>query len=151
MIKDKKSKVALFFLCSYIVLVPIINGFLKILEKCFGTKLGTIDISIFNLFTVIFRNRIILIAWIAINSIIILSLKNILTTRKNAKIEIEGINLKKKDGTFGTADWANKEEIQEYLSINKRDGIILGETEEQEIITLPADTYLNKNIAVFRL
>lgn len=55
---------------------------------------------------------------------------------------------KKKDGTFGTADWGNKQEIQEYLSIGKRDGII-GETDEQEIITLPMNTYLNKNIAVF--
>lgn len=72
-----------------------------------------------------------------------------MTTIKNRKIEVEGINLKKKDGTFGTADWGSKEEIQEYLSIGKRDGIILGETDEQEIITLPMNTYLNKNIAVF--
>lgn len=78
-----------------------------------------------------------------------ISCKNISTTKQNAKIEVEGVNLKKKDGTFGTADWGNKQEIQEYLSIGKRDGIILGETDEQEIITLPMNTYLNKNIAVF--
>ncbi|MCI8519185.1 MAG: type IV secretory system conjugative DNA transfer family protein [Clostridia bacterium] len=57
--------------------------------------------------------------------------------------------LKKKTGTFGTANWATKKEIQEYLSIGKRDGIILGETEDGEVITLPINTYLNKNIAVF--
>lgn len=147
--KEKKIKISLFFLISYIILVPLINGFMKILEKAFNANLNTIDINVLNLFTVIFRNGKILITWIILNLIILLVIKSIITTKKNAKIEVEGVNLKKKDGTFGTADWGNKEEIQEYLSIGKRDGIILGETEEQEIITLPMDTYLNKNIAVF--
>lgn len=146
---DKKVKIPLFFLFSYIILVPMINGFMKILEKCFNTNLNTIDINLLNLFTVIFRNGTIFITWIILNAIIILVAKNVIVTKQNAKIEVEGINLKKKDGTFGTADWGSKEEIQEYLSIGKRDGIILGETEEKEIITLPMDTYLNKNIAVF--
>ena len=122
---------------------------MKILEKCFNTNLNTIDINFLNLFTVIFRNGTIFIIWVILNLIIILVAKNISTTKHNAKIEVEGVNLKKKDGTFGTADWGNKQEIQEYLSIGKRDGIILGETDEQEIITLPMNTYLNKNIAVF--
>ncbi len=146
---DKKVKIPLLFLFSYIILVPMINGFMKILEKCFNTNLNTIDINLLNLFTVIFRNGTIFITWIILNAIIILVAKNVIVTKQNAKIEVEGINLKKKDGTFGTADWGSKEEIQEYLSIGKRDGIILGETEEKEIITLPMDTYLNKNIAVF--
>lgn len=146
---NKKAKIALFFLLSYVVLIPIINGFMKILEKSFQTNLNTIDINLLNLFTVIFRNKTIAIIWIMLNFIAILVAKNIVTTKQNSKIEVEGVNLKKKDGTFGTADWGNKEEIQEYLSIGKRDGIILGETEEQEIITLPMNTYLNKNIAVF--
>lgn len=146
---NKKAKIALFFLLSYVVLIPIINGFMKILEKSFQTNLNTIDINLLNLFTVIFRNKTIAIIWVMLNFIIILVAKNIVTTKQNSKIEVEGVNLKKKDGTFGTADWGNKEEIQEYLSIGKRDGIILGETEEQEIITLPMNTYLNKNIAVF--
>lgn len=147
--KEKKVKISLFFLLSYIVLVPLINGFMKLLEKCFQTDLNTIDITLLNLFTVIFRNGTIFLVWIILNLIIILVVKNIDTTRKNAKIEVEGINLKKKDGTFGTADWGTEEEIREYLSIGKRDGIILGETDKNEIITLPMDTYLNKNIAVF--
>lgn len=146
---DKKVRIPLFFLFSYIILVPVINEFMKILEKCFNTNLNTIDINLLNLFTVIFRNGTVFIVWIILNAIIILVAKNVIVTKQNAKIEVEGINLKKKDGTFGTADWGNKEEIQEYLSIGKRDGIILGETDEQEIITLPMDTYLNKNIAVF--
>lgn len=146
---NKKVKIPLFFFISYIILVPVINGFMQLLEKCFNTDLNTIDINLLNLFTVIFRNKITFISWLIVNLIIILVIKNVITTKENAKIEVEGINLKKKDGTFGTADWGTKEEIQEYLSIGKRNGIILGETDEQEIITLPMDTYLNKNIAVF--
>lgn len=149
--KDTKRRkvILIYIIFSYVIIVPLINGFMQILENCFNTNLNTIDINLLNLFTVIFRNKTILIIWIIINAIIILVIKNIVLTKQNAKIETEGIKLKKKDGTFGTADWGNKEEIQEYLSISKRDGIILGETEEQEIITLPMDTYLNKNIAVF--
>lgn len=147
--KEKKTKISLFFLFSYIIFVPLINSFMKLLEKAFKADLNTIDINLLNLFTVVFRNGFILVIWLIINLIIVLVIKNIATTKQNAKIEVEGINLKKKDGTYGTADWGNKEEIQEYLSIGKRDGIILGETEEHEIITLPMDTYLNKNIAVF--
>jgi len=147
--KEKKVKISLFFLFSYIIFVPLINGFMKMLEKVFKTDLNTIDINLLNLFTVIFRNGLIFIIWMIINFIIILVIKNVVTTKQNAKIEVKGINLKKKDGTYGTADWGTREEIQDYLSIGKRDGIILGETEEHEIITLPMDTYLNKNIAVF--
>lgn len=147
--KKKKIKISLFFLFSYIILVPLINGFMKVLEKSFEIDLNTIDINLLNLFTVIFRNGTIFFTWIILNLIIILVVKNVLITKQNSKIEVEGINLKKKDGTFGTADWGNKDEIQEYLSIGKRDGIILGETDEQELITLPINTYLNKNIAVF--
>ncbi|MCI9038487.1 MAG: hypothetical protein HFJ29_01170 [Clostridia bacterium] len=88
--------------------------------------------------------------WLILDAIIILTVKNILLTKENAKIEVEGIRLKRKDGTYGTADWGTKEEIEEYLGIGKRNGIIIGETEEKELITLPLDTYLNKNIAVFR-
>lgn len=131
----KRFKIPLFFVLSGIVLLPLINGYLRILEKCFSTSygIGTTFIS-----------------WILLNSIVILAIDCIKVTKENAKIEVEGVNLKKKDGTFGTADWGTKEEINEYLGIGKRDGIIIGQTEENELITLPLDTYLNKNIAVFR-
>ena len=145
----KKAKMLLFFLSSYVLLIPLINGFMEVLEKCLQIDLKTIDVNIFNLFTVIFRNGTICLIWLILNLIILLVVKSITVTKQNAKIEVEGINLKKKDGTFGTADWGNREEIEEYLSIGKRDGIILGETDEHEIITLPMDTYLNKNIVVF--
>lgn len=75
--KERKIKISLFFLFSYILFVPLINGFMKLLEKYFQTDLNTIDINLLNLFTIIFRNRTILIVWIILNLIIILVLKNI--------------------------------------------------------------------------
>lgn len=133
--KVKRFKIPLFFVLSGIVLLPLIKGFLKLLEKSFNTSFGI---------------GTIFITWLLINIIVILAINCIKTTKENAKIEVEGVNLKKKDGTFGTADWGTKEEINEYLGIGKRNGIIIGQTEENELITLPLDTYLNKNIAVFR-
>ncbi len=131
----KRFKIPLFFVLSGIVLLPLIKGFLKLLEKSFNTSFGI---------------GTIFITWLLIDTIVILAINCIKITKENAKIEVEGVNLKKKDGTFGTADWGTKEEINEYLGIGKRNGIIIGQTEENELITLPLDTYLNKNIAVFR-
>ena len=131
----KRFKIPLFFVLSGIVLLPLIKGFLKLLEKSFNTSFGI---------------GTVFITWLLIDTIVILAINCIKTTKENAKIEVEGVNLKKKDGTFGTADWGTKEEINEYLGIGKRNGIIIGQTEENELITLPLDTYLNKNIAVFR-
>lgn len=131
----KRFKIPLFFVLSGIVLLPLIKGFLKLLEKSFNTSFGI---------------GTIFITWLLIDTIVILAINCIKTTKENSKIEVEGVNLKKKDGTFGTADWGTKEEINEYLGIGKRNGIIIGQTEENELITLPLDTYLNKNIAVFR-
>ena len=130
----KRFKIPLFFVLSGIILLPLINEYLKLLEKCFSTS---------------FSMGMLLITWLLLDTIVILAINCVKTTKENAKIEVEGVNLKKKDGTFGTADWGTKEEIEEHLSIGKRDRIILGETENQEIITLPINTYLNKNIAVF--
>ena len=133
--KVKRFKIPLFFVLSGIVLLPLIKGFLKLLEKSFNTSFGI---------------GTIFITWLLIDTIVILAINCIKITKENAKIEVEGVNLKKKDGTFGTADWGTKEEINEYLGLGKRNGIIIGQTEENELITLPLDTYLNKNIAVFR-
>lgn len=130
----KKYKKIILMFMSGVIIVPLLNNYLSLLENSLHIKLG-LGTSI--------------LIWLIMTGVAILVVNNIIATKQNAKIEVEGINLKKKDGTFGTADWGTKEEINEYLGINKRNGIILGETEDKEIITLPLDTYLNKNIAVF--
>lgn len=54
-------------------------------------------------------------------------------------------------GTYGTSGWMTKQEMQTCLamrSINDTDGIILGEL-DGKVISLPADTYLNRNVAIY--
>lgn len=145
-----KGVIPLFFLITYIFLTPIIscyynrlNSVIKFTDTSFKTE------NLFKIWKYSLCNTYILFTWFLLSIIIIAIYKLVKITMKNLHIENEGVKYKKKDGTFGTADWANEEEIQEYLSFNKRDGIILGESENKEIITLPIDTYLNKNIAVF--
>ena len=129
-----KNNRLIIFIVSGIVIVPLINHYFKLLAKSFNFNFG-IKTSI--------------IIWLLLMGIVVLIKNNIVTTKQNSKIEVEGVNLKNKDGTYGTADWGTKEEIEEYLGIGKRNGIILGQTEQNEVITLPLNTYLNKNIAVF--
>ena len=62
--------------------------------------------------------------------------------------EIDGFKLKRKDGTFGTANWMNEKEMKEILSTSEIPGIILGKY-NNEIIKLPFNSYFNKNICVF--
>lgn len=134
--KLKKFKIPLFFLIISLITIPIINGYINLIKE--SLKINVTNVTF-------------ILIWVIVNGIIALTTENIILTKKNSKIEVEGINLKRKDGTYGTADWGTREEIEEYLSINKRNGIIVGQTEKNELITLPLNTYLNKNIAVFRL
>lgn len=62
--------------------------------------------------------------------------------------EIKGVNLKAEDGTFGTANWLNDNDIDNILGRNNVPGLILGK-KNNDIIKLPFASYFNKNIAVF--
>ena len=134
--KLKRFKIPLIFLIISLITIPIINEYINLIQE--SLKINVTNVTF-------------ILIWAIVNGIIALTTENIILTKKNSKIEVEGINLKRKDGTYGTADWGTREEIEEYLSINKRNGIIVGQTEQNELITLPLHTYLNKNIAVFRL
>ena len=56
-----------------------------------------------------------------------------------------------KEGTYGTASWMGERELQEVLEMQplaKADGILLGKR-NGKAVCLPADTRLNRHIAVF--
>lgn len=56
-----------------------------------------------------------------------------------------------KEGTYGTASWMGEKELKEVLEIqplDKADGILLGKR-NGKAVCLPADTRLNRHIAVF--
>ncbi len=63
------------------------------------------------------------------------------------------IDCAKNLGTYGTAEWMGRSEInklQDYISINTNEGIIFGYFRgTKDIITLPKNTFNNRNVAVF--
>lgn len=62
--------------------------------------------------------------------------------------KIKGVKIKSEDGTYGTANWMQENEIKQILGINDTPGIILGKY-NSDIVKLPFDSYFNKNICVF--
>ena len=68
--KVKRFKIPLFFVLSGIILLPLINGYLKLLEKCFSTS---------------FSIGIILITWLLLDTIVILAINCVKTTKENAR------------------------------------------------------------------
>lgn len=59
-----------------------------------------------------------------------------------------GFKIKEKDGTHGTANWMQEDEIENVLGINNVPGIILGKYNEN-LVKLPFKSHFNKNICVF--
>ena len=56
-----------------------------------------------------------------------------------------------KEGTYGTASWMGEKELKEVLELqplDKADGILLGKR-NGKAVCLPADTRLNRHVAVF--
>lgn len=151
-LKNKKYIIFFPIFLLYIRLViPIISWYLEHVSICFnlGSNLTETN-SIANCIYVLFKIPQILIIFAVISLLITLTTYNVRYTIKKVKIENEGIRYKDKDGTFGTADWGTIEEAKEFLSVGKEDGIVFGQTANGESVCLPEDTFLNKNIAVFR-
>lgn len=59
---DKKTKkIIIYLFTSYIIFVPLINNYVKVLEKRFGIDLEAVDINVLNLFIVIFKCKMVFI------------------------------------------------------------------------------------------
>lgn len=112
-----------------------INNYIEILNNFFNQQIALQD----NIYALICTINALI--WI----LIIINVKLIVEEKQN---EIDGFKLKRKDGTFGTANWMNEKEMKEILSTSEIPGIILGKY-NNEIIKLPFNSYFNKNICVF--
>lgn len=124
-----------FLIIANILLYININNYINILNKCFNT-----NVSPNHFYYALICS---IIAFISV--LILLAIKLIISTKKE---EIKGINLKSEDGTYGTANWLNNDEINNILGKNNTPGLILGK-KDNDIIKLPFDSHFNKNIAVF--
>jgi len=60
----------------------------------------------------------------------------------------QGVKYLKDDGTHGTANWMTVPEAKKVLGIGTNKGLILGKI-GNKVVTLPPDTFLNKNVAIF--
>ena len=118
-----------------IVLDFNIKKYCQVLKECFGKN-------------IILSNKLYALICIIIAFISILIILDILLVVLKKNDENKGINFKDKDGTFGTANWMQENEITKVLGINDTPGIILGKY-NNKLIKLPFDSYFNKNICVF--
>lgn len=124
------------FLIILNILLDInIQNYINILNECFNKNI------IINQFYYAFICFI--IAFISL--LIVIGIKLVVYYKND---EIKGINLKTEDGTFGTANWLNDNDIDNILGRNNVPGLILGK-KNNDIIKLPFDSYFNKNIAAF--
>ncbi len=98
-------RIALFFLTiNYLMVVLNLKSYFNILRGCFDIE---IDSSVVLYMVISFI--------IAIISVLIFVVVKVLV--KNEKDEIRGIKLKLEDGTFGTANWMNNEDIIKVLGV----------------------------------
>lgn len=144
----------IFLFVSILIFVPMIRLYISILEKCFDTNYNIQNIkNIFDIFNIIWNNKKIGLIYFLIDFILIFLVKLIFYTKRQLKIENEGINFKQKDGTHGTANFTTVKDIKNLIIGNEEvtNGIVIGRTlDTNELITLP-DEYkeINRNIMVW--
>lgn len=119
-----------------IVLDCNIKNYFAILNICFEKN-------------IILTNKLYVFICFIIALISVLIILDILLVLFGKKEENKGINFKTEDGTYGTSNWMNENEIGEVLGFNNVPGIILGKY-KGKIVKLPFDSHFNKNICVFR-
>ena len=149
---DTKTKIII--ICTVIeVFTIILTSYIKAIEKCFDITILKGAENILNAPKIILYNPGIIIIAIIIILIAILGFINIKNFFKGTDSEMEGIDFKEKDGTHGTANFADVRELSDILSIGNEEntnGIIIGKTlDTDELIVLP-DSYkdLNRNIFI---
>ena len=135
---NKKLGFYVFLVVCFILNVVLdihIKKYIEILNICFGTS-------------IILTSKLYAIICLIIALISILLIVDVILVIFKKESENEGLNLKEKDGTYGTANWMSKTEMNEVLGINDTPGIILGK-HDGNIVKLPFESYFNKNICVF--
>ena len=149
----KKRKIILISLIIYLLLsififIPIICKVQNSISLVFyNEELYEIN-NIIDIFIVFITNIKIVIIWILIQLILSLIIYCIYFTIYKSKIENKGIKFKAEDGTFGTANWMNGEELTDSFEVGTENGIIVGKI-DNKIVTLPNNTLQNKNVAIF--
>lgn len=140
-------------IASIRLFIPLISKYIVLLNKCFNENFEALEVNnLLECAKSIIDNKIIGISYIVILVIISLLIYNIKFTKKQLKVEQEGINFKEKDETHGSANFISPHNI-ELLKIGKEEthGIILGKTiDTNEIIILPDESKtINRNFMIW--
>lgn len=149
--KNKKKIIfwGLYLIASILIITPPACWGQNALRVCFNeVKIDYKINNVFNIFITLFTNIEIFCIWLATNIIILLFVFDIYLTIRKSKLETKGIKFKTEDGTFGTANWMNEEELIGSLDLGTENGLILGKVGDK-IISLPDNTKQNKNVAIF--
>ena len=137
-----------YWLLSILLFVPIICKVENSISKVFNKDIYFEINHIIDIFIILITNFKITLIWLLIQFILGLIVYCIYFTIHKSKIENKGIKFKTEDGTFGTANWMNGEELTDSFEVGTENGIIVGKIDNQ-IVTLPNNTLQNKNVAIF--
>lgn len=136
MIKKICFYIFLFFCFILNIIIDLnIKNYFNVLKECFGKN-------------IILSYKLYILICFIIALISILVITDILLVLYKNKNENKGIKFKSEDGTYGTANWMNENELTDVLGLNSIPGIILGKF-NNNIVKLPFESYFNKNISVF--
>ena len=138
----------LLVILSITIFVPVICKVQNSISKIFNKNNYYIIDNIFDIYIIFITNIKIIINWFLIQTILGLFGYCIYSTIFKSKIKSKGIQFKSEDGTFGTANWMSHEDLEDSFEVGTEDGIIVGKLNDK-IVTLPNNTFKNKNVAVF--
>ena len=134
----KKRYFSIFLFICFVLNIVIdfnIKNYFKILSRCFNKN-------------IVLTNNLYALICIIIAIIFFFLILDILLVVFKKSNENKGINFKTEDGTYGTANWMDENEIPKILGLNEIPGIILGK-HDNNFVKLPFESYFNKNICVF--
>lgn len=136
MIKKICFYIFLFFCFIFNIIIDMnIKNYIHILNICFNRNIVLSNISY-------------ALIWLTVALISFLIVVDIILVLFKKEKQNKGIKIKKEDGTHGTANWMEENEIINVLGINNIPGIILGKY-KNNLVKLPFNSYFNKNICVF--
>lgn len=143
---DKKIKAAFVF----ILILGAFLTYLYLIGTITFLSTGQTDLPLgfIQALKIALSNRGILFL-ISISALLFVYIFSLRHKKTNKKMDPRGFYYSD-EGDHGTAGWLTEKEMKEVLDlkpVNKTDGIILGEF-ENKIVSLPADTYLNKHMMI---
>ncbi len=118
--------ILLLIILSILIIVPIICKIENCLSKVFNYDNNYEINNIFDIYLVFITDIKIILIWFLVQFILGLFMYCIYFTINKSKIENKGIKFKVEDGTFGSANWMNNQELTDSFEVGTENGLIVG-------------------------